>query len=155
MPRKNGRLTAAEMAVARAMAETGNKRYAMHASGLTKNGVGMALQRPSVQAEIVREQNRILYETALPLAVGRLVRILGDDRIRPSDHNQAIKIALAHTLGGSGAANDKQPHEMSPDELATQLATARARAAALESVQADRARPIVELEPEPEGDIFG
>ena len=127
----------------------------MHASGMTKAGVNMALQRPAVQAEVVREQTRILFETALPLAVGRLVRILGDDRIRPSDHNQAIKIALAHTLGGSGTANDKQPHEMTPDELAKALAEAKLKAAALESVQADRARPIVELEAEPEGDIFG
>ena len=123
----------------------------MHASGLTKNGVGMALQRPSVQAEIVREQTRILYETALPLAVGRLVRILQDDRIRPSDHNQAIKIALAHTLGGSASAEAKDPHEMTPDELAKALNEAKLRAAALESVKADRARPVVELEADAAG----
>lgn len=119
----------------------------MHASGLTKAGVNMALQRPSVQAEIMREQTRILFETALPLAVGRLVRILEDDRIRPSDHNQAIKIALAHTLGGAGAADAKDPHEMTPDELAKALAEAKLKAAALESVKADRARPVLEAEP--------
>jgi len=123
----------------------------MHASGLTKAGVNFALQRPSVQAEIVREQTRILYETALPLAVGRLVRILEDDKIRPSDHNQAIKIALAHTLGGSASAEAKDPHEMTPDELGKALNEAKLRAAALESVKADRARPVVELEADSAG----
>lgn len=123
----------------------------MHASGLTKAGVNFALQRPSVQAEIVREQTRILYETALPLAVGRLVSILQDDKIRPSDHNQAIKIALAHTLGGSAAADAKDPHEMTPDELAKALNEAKLRAAALESVKADRARPVVEIEADAAG----
>lgn len=145
MPR-GGKLTMAEQTIAKAYAETGSRAYAQHAAGVQQPAVSKALQRPSVQAEIVREQTRILYETALPLAVGRLVRILQDDKIRPSDHNQAIKIALAHTLGGSASAEAKDPHEMAPDELAKALSEAKLRAAALESVKADRSRPVVELE---------
>lgn len=157
MPRKNGKLTAHETVVAQAMAETGNKRFAMHAAGMTKAGVNMALQRPAVQAEIVKEQTRILYQEILPLAVGRLKRILEDDKIRPADHNQAIKIALSHTLGGAGGSDARDPHEMSADELAKALNEAKLRAAALESVKADRAKPVIDgetIEAKPETDLF-
>lgn len=140
-----------EQKVVGAIAATGDKGFARHVSGFTRDGVDKALARPAVQAEIVREQTRILYQDILPLAVSRLQRILGDDKIRPSDHNQAIKIALAHTLGGAGAADAKDPHEMTPDELAKALAEAKIKAAALESVKADRARPVVEIEADPPG----
>lgn len=146
MPLRNGRLTVAEKAIAHAIAETGSRPYAGFVAGMTGDGVRHVLQRDGVKAEIVREQTRRLHDTLLPLAVGRLESILRDNTVRPADHNQAVKIVLTYTLGRDQDGSDKQPHEMSAHELDRALADAKLRAAALASVQADRARPVIEGE---------
>jgi hypothetical protein len=147
-----------ERRVAAAIAATGDKGYARHVSGFRRDGVDKAVMRPPVQAEIARIQTERLFNEVLPLAVQVHIDLLTSPATPAGAKVQAVKLAYDRTLGVEGADKTKQPHEMTPDELAKALAEAKLKAAALESVQADRARPVLEHEPDEqadEGDIFG
>lgn len=157
MPR-GGKLTMAEQLVAKAYAETGSRSYAQHAAGVQQPAVSKALQRPDVQAEIARIQTERLFNDVLPLAVQVHIDLLMSSATPAGAKVQAVKLAYDRTLGVEGADKAKQPHEMTPEELAKELAAAKLKAAAIESVQADRARPVLEHEPADqaeEADIFG
>lgn len=156
MPRKGGKLTPNERAIARIYAQTGDSAYANKQAGYSphSSSASKALQRPAVQAEVLRIQRELLVNDLLPLATSRLHKILADDTVKPSDHVQAVKVVYSHTLASTEAGSDVPPHEMTPDQLAKALEDARLRAAALESIKADRSREIIDNEP-PEGDIFG
>lgn len=146
MPLKNGRLTRVESKFAAAYAATGDASYSGAKAGyaLPHARASEALQRPAVQEEIRRIQVQRLFEEALPLAVTTLCKIMGDERQPAGARVQASKIALDRTLGDPNTAESKQAHEMSPDELAKAIADAKLRAAALEHVAADRAKPVIE-----------
>ena len=103
-----------------------------------------ATQRPAVQEEIRRIQVERLFQEVLPLAVKVHLAILADDKTPAGARVQAVKLAYDRTLGDPNNAESKQAHEMSPDELAKAIADAKLRAAALEHVAADRAKPIIE-----------
>ena len=49
------------------------------------------------------------------------------------------RLAYERTLGAQGEHQDKQPFEMSPEELASAIAN-------LERIKAERARPVLEGE---------
>lgn len=140
-----------EQRVADAIAATGSKAFARHVSGFTRDGVDKALARPAVQAEIARTQTERLFNEVLPLAVQVHLDVLSDPRTPAGARVQAVKLAYERTLGGESSDKAKDPHEMAPDELAKALNEAKLRAAALESVKADRARPVVELEADAAG----
>lgn len=149
-------LTRRQRAFAQAFASTGHAAEAAAKAGFAgRQGGSEALAKPHVQAEIARIQTERLFNEVLPLAVQVHIDLLTSPTTPAGAKVQAVKLAYDRTLGVEGADKTKQPHEMTPDELAKALAEAKLKAAALESVQADRARPIVELEAEPEGDIFG
>jgi len=117
-----------------------------------------ALKRPDVQAEIARLQTERLFNEVLPLAVQVHIDLLTSPTTPAGAKVQAVKLAYDRTLGVEGAANAKQPHEMTPEELAKAIAEAKLKAATLENVKADRARPVLEHEPgesAEEADIFG
>ena len=164
MPRKNGRLTPVEQTFATAYASTHDKAYAGHKAGMSaiSGNANKALARPAVQAEIVRQTTERMFNEVLPLAVKQHIALLEDPKTPAGAKVQAVKLAYDRTLGAEGAGNDKQPHEMTPDELARATVEARLRVAALESSTADRARPILEHEASeeldeeaPGEDIFG
>jgi len=146
MPRKNGHLTAMERGVAAQMAATGDATYTAAKLGMSGPGVYKAIARPAVQAEIARQHQEMLFTELLPLAVAAHKRILSDPRSPAGAVVQAVKLAYDRTLGADEANRTKEPHEMTPEELATAIGT-------LERVAAERAKPVSQLEPEE--DIFG
>jgi hypothetical protein len=117
--------------------------YSNHVGGV------LAIQTPHVQAEIARIQTERLFSEVLPLAIQVHIDVLTNPATPAGARVAAIKLAYDRTLGGDATGNDKQPHEMTADELARAIDDARLRAAALESVKADRAKPVIE------GDLFG
>jgi phage terminase small subunit len=156
MPKRNGVLTPQERIMSQTYAKTGDKGYTAYVAGVspTSNAVGKALQRPAIQAEIARQQQEILFNTALPAAVNCLISIVNDARAAAGARVQASKVILDRTLGMDDAGAGKEPHEMTAEELAKAIAEAKLRAAMLESTKADRARPIVEAEAIDEADIL-
>lgn len=150
MPRKNGRLTRQETAIASAFAETGSQKAAASLTGMSQPGASLALQRPSVQAEILRVQQERLTNDLLPLAVRCVEEILTNAKAPAGARIQAAKLVFDRTLGVQGALGDKEPHEMSGSELADAIAK-------LEAMAADRARPIDAevLDDAPGQGIFG
>lgn len=137
MPVKGGRTTRKEQTFVRAMALTGDKGMSALVAGYAApetNGHHVA-NRPGVQAAIAAEQTRLLFETALPLAVQTLVSIMADSRAPAGARVQAVKVALDRTLGSQEGAQAKQPHEMSPDELAQAIAN-------LEQMAMAKAKPV-------------
>jgi len=79
------------------------------------------LALPSVQAEIIRVQTAKLFSEALPAAVKCLVDIIGNEKAPAGARVQAAKVVLDRTLGSEDGGKAKEPHEMSPDELAKEI----------------------------------
>jgi len=157
MPIKGGKMTPQERTFADRFAATGDKKYAATAAGYgspTQRG-NEALAKPAVQAEIQRRQVERLWNDALPAAVDCLISIMTDAKAPAGARVQASKVTLDRTLGMSEGKEGKEPHEMTPDELARALAEAKLKAAHLENVKADRARPIVDVEPIDESEDEG
>lgn len=135
MPRKNGHLTNQERAIAAAYADTGSQGFAARQAGVQQPAASKALQRPAVQAEIMRVQQERLTNDLLPLAVRCVEEILTNVKAPAGARIQAAKLVFDRTLGAQGALGDKEPHEMSGSELADAIAK-------LEAMAAARARPI-------------
>ena len=148
-------LTPQEKAFARTFAETGDRRFAAQTAGYKHAQVAAskALARPRVQAEVARVQNEILFSEILPLAVKVHKQILEDDRTPAGARVQAVKLAYDRTLGTDAEGRQKEPHEMSAEELAEAIAK-------LEQEAASKARdvtPVIEHEPssiDDESDVF-
>ena len=150
MPLKTGRLTHPEKTFAAGYAATNDASYAGDKAGYgSKQAVWSAMQRPAVQHEIKRLQTEKLFAEGLPLAVNVHLAILADDRTPAGARVQAVKLMYDRTLGDADATQGKQAHEMSPDELAKAISEAKLRAAALEHVAADRAKPILDHDARP------
>ncbi len=150
MPRFNGHLTASEKVVAAAYAETGSQQFAAHRAGIQQPGASKALQRPAVQAEILRIQHERLTNDLLPLAVKAVEDILRSDKAPAGARIQAAKLVFDRTLGAQDALGGKEPHEMTGSELADAIAK-------LEAMAASKARPIEDaavVDDTPGGDIF-
>lgn len=137
MPLKDGKMTKQERAFAATFAVTGDKTYSATVAGYGSprvRGHDVA-QRPAVQAEIARQQQEILFSQALPAAVKCLIDIAGDVKAPAGARVQASKVILDRTLGLDEALKGKEPHEMTPEELAKAID-------ALERVAAERARQV-------------
>jgi hypothetical protein len=145
-----------ERKFASAYAETESTVYAATKAGYAHPRMqgSEALARTGMQEEIRRIQVERLFQEVLPLAVKVHLAILADDKTPAGARVQAVKLAYDRTLGDASAGESKQPHEMSPDELAKALADAKLRAAALEHVAADRAKPVLDHEPDPKPSMF-
>lgn len=137
-----------------AYAATGDKHFAAFKAGVspTSNAVGKALQRPAVQVEVARAQQERLFNEVLPKAVEVHLRLLRDPKTPAGALVQAVKLAYDRTLGSEDATKHKEAHEMTPEELATAIAT-------LQRVKSERATTVIDAEPidedAPEADIFG
>jgi len=152
MPLKSGKLTPQERVFSRALADSGNLKVAGKVAEYRgENSASKALARPAVQAEIARIQTERLFSEALPLAVNAVVSILQNELAPAGSRVQAAKLVFDRTLGTDEAGKRKEPHEMSPEELAAAIAE-------LKRLAADRAKPVIEaeaIEEEPEEDVFG
>ena len=141
-------MTGSERVFASTYAATGDTKHAAREAGFTGQASGWkALQRPAVQAEIARIQTERLFNEVLPLAVKVHIDLLQNPATPAGARVQAVKLAYDRTLGTDASASDKQPHEMTADEIAKALAEAKLRAATLESVKADRAKPVIDVSP--------
>lgn len=143
-------LTGRQQAFAEAMAKHGDCVQAAKDAGYAHpvaHGNKIA-KIPAVAESVRRIQARKLQNDLLPLAVGRLERILTDDQHKAADHISAAKVVLSYTLGKDAPGQDKAPEDMTADELAARMAALRARQVEL----ADSAKVI---EHEPQGDVFG
>ena len=150
MPQKPARLTPKQSIFARRVAQGQPVSEASKLSGYSNHVGGvLAIQAPHVQAEIARIQTERLFNEVLPLAVQTHIDLLTNPATPAGARVQAVKLAYDRTLGGDATGSDKQPHEMTAEELARAIDDAKLRAAALESVKADRAKPVIE------GDLFG
>lgn len=148
MPDKKGRMTHQEKAFTEAYAATGQASIAGRMAGYKSDASpSQLLQRPAIQAEIARIQTERLFNEVLPLAVKVHIDLLQNSATPAGARVQAVKLAYDRTLGTDASASDKQPHEMTADEIAKALAEARLRAATLESVKADRAKPVIDVSP--------
>jgi phage terminase small subunit len=142
-------MTHQERTFADRFAATGDKQYSATAAGYgsARQRASEVLARPAVQAEIQKRQVERLWNDALPAAVDCLISIMTDAKAPAGARVQASKVTLDRTLGMNEGKDGKEPHEMTPEELAAALADAKLKAAHLETVKADRARPIVDVEP--------
>ena len=145
MPDQTGRLNNHERLFAKAFAKTGDRQYAAKAAGYKHGHVAASktLSRPGVQAEIARIQQELLFSDILPLAVSVHKQILADERTPAGARVQAVKLAYDRTLGSQDGGNAKEPHEMTPDEIAEAIAKLEAAASA-------KAKPIEQ----PKADVF-
>lgn len=149
MPVKSGRYTAQERVFIEHAAATGDRTYAATKAGYVQPAVKGCVvgNRPAVQAEIARIQQQRLFEECLPLAINRLVSILHSDKAPAGAQVQAARLVLDRTLGTDEAGRVKAPHEMTGDELAKAIEELKRRAA-------DKAKPVIDAEPLPPGDLF-
>lgn len=141
MPDLKGRLGRQEAVFAKIFAETGSKALAAKEAGYAQphTAASKALARPRVQAEVARVQNEILFSEILPLAVKVHKQILEDERTPAGARVQAVKLAYDRTLGTDAEGRQKEPHEMTREELAEAIAK-------LEQEAASKARDVT---PEP------
>lgn len=144
VPLKSGKLTPQERAFTQSYASTGDGAYAKTVAKLRSNSAAsQTLARPAVQAEIRRIQEARLNNEVLPAAVDLLHRVITDDRAADRVRVTAAKIVLDRTLGATDASGaDRDPSEMTPDEI--QVAIDRLRREA-----ADRAKPVIDHEQNP------
>lgn len=146
-----------EVTFAQVYATTGDKLYAAAQAGYTQPRVAAhrLLARPLVQAEIKRQQTERLFSQVLPVAIEVLHKILADDTENSRNRIAAAKIVLDRTLGAADAAADaKEPHEMTADELAARIARLRQRQAELADAARDVTPPAAD-ETDEDGGVFG
>lgn len=119
MPRKNGALTPLEKAFVHYMANTNDQTYAATKAGLAHPRVAgsQLMARPAVKAAVLQEADRILRDELLPLALATHKRLLTDKAVPAGAALGATKLAYDRTLGVDEAKADKEPSEMTYDEL--------------------------------------
>lgn len=140
MIRNRGQLTEMERKFVDAYAKTGDTRYATKKAGY-KYGVNNShniLQRPAVQDAIIAYQMARMTSEALPLATSTVIGIMQNEKAPAAARIQAAREVFNRVLPSDKATQDKEPHEMSPDELAAAISR-------LESAAATKAKPVEEV----------
>jgi hypothetical protein len=154
MPDKGGKLTAQERVVVDKFVATGDEAYAMEKARYAHPVANRArvFARPAVQESIKAKQLARLNNELLPLALDTIEGILRNPKASDSNKLTATSQVLKHTAGAAGEGGaDKEPHEMSADELQHRIDALRREAA-------DRARPVIEAEAstiDDQSDVFG
>lgn len=133
MPRKGGQMTQQERNFARFFAESGDRVSSATRAGYKapQPSSSRAMARPEVLAEIRRIQEQRLTKDLLPLAVGRLERILRDEKSTERGVIAAAKLVMDRVYGAVDPAEGKQPHEMTAAELQTSIDALRQAATRL------------------------
>ena len=142
MPKKGGKLTPQERSFAKHYASTGDATFSAKKAGYgtpTSRGSEL-LQRPAVAAEAQRISLARLQNEVLPLAIERHLSLLTDKKTNGPALSKAIELAYKYGFNSDSVAKDKQPHEMTGEELAEAIA-------ALRRAAADKAKPIIDVEP--------
>lgn len=137
-----------------AYVETGSREYAGTVAGWhdPARAATRALERPVVAEQVAKRERERITNDLLPLAVDRVERILRDDKESTRTVLAAAKLVFDRALGADAGQVQKQPHEMTADELAEQLDRLRARQHDI----AESARDVTPTPEEPDpGAIFG
>lgn len=142
LPLKSGKQTGRERVFVERMAATNDKRYAAEAAGWAFPAIAAnkALARPAIAAEIRAAQLARLNNELLPLAINVLQDVLTSTTSTERGKIMAAKIVIDKTTGADEAAEAKEPHEMTADELQRRIDQLRREAA-------ERARPVLDVEP--------
>lgn len=140
MPKHNGKMTTQEKKAAKHYALNGNVTAAGKAAGYNfpREAATRALARPTVAAEVIRVQLARITSETLPLAIQLHIDMLKNPKTPANALVQAIKLAYDRAMG-AGAAEGKEPHEMTADEIARALN-------ALKREASDRSAPIIDVE---------
>ena len=149
-PGRPAKATPPERVFAERYAATGDAVYSAAKAGWAHppSAATRALQRPAVIAEVRRVQAERLNDELLPAAIDLLHRVITDETEQTRNRIAAAKIVVDRTLGAADAAADaKEPHEMTADELAARIARLRQRQAELAGAAID-VTPQIEAEPE-------
>jgi phage terminase small subunit len=151
MPLKNGHLTGKERTFVKHMANTSDATYAATKAGYAQpSRDGWRLMENPLVAEATREAGRaLLYEKAGAIGVATLVSI-SIDKTQPAGARVTAGTQLVKLSGMAitEAQGEKELHEMTGDELRQHTAKLEAQAAAMRQAMADRARPVLENEPD-------
>jgi|APThiThiocy_ev2_2_1041544.scaffolds.fasta_scaffold04319_3 phage terminase small subunit len=142
MPLKNGKATPQERVFVEAYVANGDARVAAKAAGYRNpetSGYGV-IARPAIAAEVARLQLERLQNEILPLAVDVHKELLTAKGVPAGARVQAVKLAYDYVFGDNDKHEGKELHEMSAEQLQTQLDKLRrqqARIIAAEAVVTD------------------
>ncbi|KQO69520.1 hypothetical protein ASF22_02615 [Methylobacterium sp. Leaf87] len=136
-------MTRQETVFVKEYARTSDGVYAAAKAGYGSPGprATQNLQKPAINAAIRAEQEAALHNELVPLALGRLRKILEDDNIAPQHHIAAGKVVLGAAKGTTDTATGKSLSEMSLAEteamlLALKAEHGRHQAETLEPIEA-------------------
>ena len=147
MPRQNGELTVQEQSFVDAIATTGDVAYALKAAGYKgARNASQVLKRDAIQRAIVQTQQMRLVNEALPAAVACILEIIRNPKAPAAARVQAAKLTFDRVLPAHADGSTKEPHEMTPEELAQAIDK-------LESIAAGKARQI-EPQSDPDTGVF-
>lgn len=137
-------MTAQERVFISALARSGDQVYAAEKAGYAQPARDAArnLARPAVKAEVLRQADLILRDELLPLALETHKRLLTEKATPAGAALGAVKLAYDRTLGVDEGKADKEPSEMSYDELTASIEALRRE----QESRADQARDVT---PEP------
>lgn len=154
MPLKGGKMTAQERKFSQVYADTGSSAYSATKAGYAVPDVAgsKVLARPAVQESIKRQQLARLNNELLPLALDTIEGILRNPKATDSNKATVAGLVMKYSVGTAGeGGQEKEPHEMTADELQQQIARLRREAA-------ERARPVIDVEAssiDEESGVFG
>jgi hypothetical protein len=135
-PRREGQLTPQEQVFVDAVADTGDVQYALQkAKYKGARNASQVLRRDAVQAAVIQAQQARLVNEALPAAVACIIDIIRNPKAPAAARVQAAKLTFDRVLPSQAEAGAKEPHEMTPEELAAAIDK-------LESIAAGKARSI-------------
>jgi phage terminase small subunit len=141
MIRKPGALTPQEQTFVAAMAATGDSNYSLKKAGYKgERNASQVLKRDGVQRAIVETQQARLVNEALPAAVSCIIEIIRNPKAPAAARVQAAKLTFDRVLPAHSDGTAKEPHEMTPEELAAAIDK-------LESLAAGKARAIEPPDP--------
>jgi hypothetical protein len=140
MPLKDGSLTRGEAAFIAAYVETGDREKAERSAGLMPKSGYAVLARAEIQTQIRAQQLARLTAEALPMAVSTVIEIMQSTKAPAAARVQAAKLVIDRALPAGEGGQTKELHELTPDELASAIAT-------LETQAASMARPVGPSDP--------
>lgn len=120
MPLKNGRITPKEKRFIEAMARTGEAEYSATKAGYSRPevmGSQIMKQRPEIRARVLERASELLFTELLPLALDRHKMLLTANGVPAGAQLGAVKLAYDRTLGEQQEHVEKEPSEMTYDEL--------------------------------------
>ena len=145
VPLKSGKFTPKEELFLQTFAETGSRELSERKAKLASGQSWRILQREPVQKEIISRQVAIMTSEALPCAVATILEIMRNPKAPAAARVQAAKLTFDRVMPSHAEAGAKEPHEMTPEELAAAIdkleSVAAGKAKAIEAPPADQAKP--------------